>query len=891
MNIKMNVKLMKLDGKMLDGANYNLRLTYKEAMKKQVVIAFSESQVIDWIYELRGTTFEDASARYSELKGLLKQAKGDVKELQKEMHKIIYLDEIIQVEFNSQREFDKAMKGFKVNGIEYRFLASKGSSTITFIDVRLYDVINERLNGDRDTDVKQFASKLNAYKSLAFSSSSVVTSPKNVIVINDCNVTFRANYLWVDETIEEKDEVVERDVNDGYCFITPELAEQWTKDLNHEGILSAFQIRTLWTKGVLVPVDYKSFCIEHGVTTVVDVWGNEQNILDADVILSESLVKLWSSYKSCDEWLKAIETHKYSWRVSKFSKSPKAGYTNYQQMLPLDLDLDDIDELLNPSIEQLKAVTGEDYVATCLYLNGTHQDENMLLGDKKLATALQIEPKLINDAYLKRRISTMISKTKNDIKLGRMSVNASFQIIVGDITQLLQHLIGIENPKGVLNKYEIYSYHHEEGTVAVASRCPLLVANNLVKVTTRKDMGEWNKYFEHLKDIYVTDGCSLMNESLCGYDFDGDTLQLITEPVFVRNTKDLLPIKCAGIGGTKEVIKDDKSLIKASRMMCGKSIPMIGAVINDASKMFSVMSRFEVGSKEHEEMNNRLIQMVKISQSVIDAKKSGRYFETPKHWVSTDACKQMFTGEELEFNLKLVADKRPYFFIHNYDKDKKDYKHFENMVDMYSVTHWNLTGKQLLNMSEDELTDEQKEYLDYATKKYCTLSINDDSTMWVLTNRAEDRLKEVNMSLKGKDTKDLLKIDNVKVTKDIMNQIEVVYNRHIDKVRYVTNSIKHGLIDREEKTKLINSEVEALQEEVLNELLLIADKEVICNALIEITYKKGSSCSLVWDLFGDLIIENLLATHNHEMNIIVEDENGTEFKGKKYSTQLVKIEK
>ena len=114
----------------------------------------------------------------------------------------------------------------------------------------------------------------------------------------------------------------------------------------------------------------------------------------------------------------------------------------------------------------------------------------------------------------------MISKTKNDIKLGRMSVNASFQIIVGDITQLLQHLIGIENPKGILNKYEIYSYHHEEGTVAVASRCPLLVANNLLTVTTRKDMGEWNKYFEYLKDIYVTDGCSLINESLCGFDFD-----------------------------------------------------------------------------------------------------------------------------------------------------------------------------------------------------------------------------------------------------------------------------------------------------------------------------------------------------------------------------------
>ena len=325
--------------------------------------------------------------------------------------------------------------------------------------------------------------------------------------------------------------------------------------------------------------------------------------------------------------------------------------------------------------------------------------------------------------------------------------------------------------------------------------------------------------------------------------------------------------------------------------MCGKSIPMIGAVINDASKMFSVMSRFEVGSAEYEEMNNRLIQMVKISQSVIDAKKSGNYFKTPQHWVSADACRQMFTGEELEFNLKLVADKRPYFFIHNYDKDKKGYRNFENMVDMYSVTHWNLTGKQLLNMSEDELTDEQKDYLDYATKKYCELSINDGSTMWVLTNRAEEKLKEINMSLKGVNTKDLLKSD-IKVTKDIMNQIEVVYNRYVDKLKYVTKTIKDGLIDREEKSKLKNSMMEELQHEVLIEFLQIADREIICNALIEITYKNKSNCSLVWDLFGDVIINNLLERHNYEMNVIVEDVNGEhEFKNKTYSVQTVQIQK
>ena len=876
----MNVNLYKVDGKILRDANWNLKLDFKKAMDKDFIIAFSSSQVIDWIYELRGTTYRQASETYSELKGLLKQGKGNPKELRNQMHELNFIDELIQVEFSSKSDFNRAVQGLKVNGISYKYLSSKGSNVITFIKEDLYDIISKRLNADRDVNVKQYPSKLNAYKSLAFSTSEVVTTPNKVIVIPDCNVQFQAEYLWVDEDVEYKNEIVERDVNDGYCFISPELAEQWTKDLNHEGILSAFQIRTLWAKGVLVPVDYKTFCIEYGVTTVVDVWGNEQNILDADIILSESLVKLWNSYSSCEDWLNAIDKHNYSWRVSKYSHKHKFGYTNYQQMLPLDLDINDIDELLQPSINHLKAINTGDYVSTCLYLNG-NQTESML-GDKSLSTALQIEPALLNDSYLKRRVNGMISKTKNDIKLGRMSVDASFQIIVGDVVQLLQHLVGVENPKGVLGKYEIYSTKHKNGTVAVASRCPLLVANNLVKVTTRNDMGKYQHYFQYLNDIYVVDGCSLLNESLCGFDFDGDTLQLITEDVIVRNTKNLLPIKCAGISGKKEVIKDDKPLITASGLMCGKSIPQIGAVINDASKMFSVMGRYEVGSKEYEEMNNRLIQMVKISQSVIDAKKSGNYFKTPKHWVSADACKEIFTGEELEFNLKLVADKRPYFFIHNYDKDKKEFQQFKEFVNVRSLAHWHITADELLSIDKDTLTEEQRQFLDYASARYCKLSLNDGSTMWKLTNRADERLREVRTTKNGINTKNLLKSD-IKVDTDIMRKVKTIYNRYNTNLRNINKTVADSLMERQDKIKNKTNLIEELQMNILAELLQVADKETVCNALIDITYDNNYSCSLVWDLFGDVIINNLLE-RNGKINLIEEDINGEHYyKGKSYS--------
>ena len=197
---------------------------------------------------------------------------------------------------------------------------------------------------------------------------------------------------------------------------------------------------------------------------------------------------------------------------------------NYQELLPLNISNDDVRELLAPSIEHIKQISGNDYESMLLYLNGVTNMSGAVQRDciNNFASALAIEPRLMNDKFLLATVSNMISKRRNGIKLGEIQVDAlsSYQIIVSDPTQLLQHLIGIENPKGVLNKYEVYSANHEEGTVAVASRAPLLVANNLIKITTRKDMNNYNKYFEYLQDVYAVDGCSLINESLCGFDMD-----------------------------------------------------------------------------------------------------------------------------------------------------------------------------------------------------------------------------------------------------------------------------------------------------------------------------------------------------------------------------------
>lgn len=900
----LNMKLFKVESKFLKNNKWDAQLSYSEAEQLGYVIAFSQSQVSDWIYELRGTSYNEVVEKVSTLKRKAKTKEGNIKEIKKQILDYIFLDELIQVDFSSAKDFDRATKGFKVNGIEYKYLTSKGSSTITFIREDLYDVIAGRLNANRDVvNVKQFASKLSAYKSLSFTSSVPVTSPKNVIVIKDCEVEFQAEYLWVGESIEYRNEMVTRDINDGCYFISPELAEQWSKDLGLEKIASAYQVRNLWTKGILFPVDYKKYCVEHGVTTITDVWGTERNILEADVILGESMVKLWSAYDSMESWLDASVSNGYVWRVGKyahFNQASKWGYTNYQIFLPMQMNSEEVEELLQPNIEYLEDVTCGDYVSTCLYLHGrSHTEESIkrMFSDNDrvedaLGKALMIEPKLLANKSLQYKIKRMLIKTRNDIKLGRLSTNASLCIIVSDPIQLLEHLCGVKNPKGVLKKGEVYSKFHVENGYkeAIAQRNPMLISNNLIKVSIREIDEEYAEYFKYLDDVICVNGVDLMNESLCGFDLDGDTICLHTDEVMLRHKQEL-PVKCAGISGQKVVVDGDEECIKMARLACGNTIPQIGSIINIASNMYSVRSQFAEGTREYEEMTNRLIHMQKISQSVIDAKKAGTFFETPSHWYKRD--EKYFADmseEERAFNLQLVADKKPYFFRYNYDKLNENYKDFLYRLNIRTVAHWNVTAEEFLEL--DDYTEEQIKLLEYLGEK-CNINLNDNNTMYKITKKAEQMLDGIIYNKEKGDVEDLLKSGEYK-KEDYLNlmpkfeQILAEYSREVKKIYSVKT-----ILEKREREQIISEQIEELKLEILHKILVITDfnEKLACDVLIDVTEDTGTESMLLWELFGKVIIDNLLNKNGHKANLIVEDEEGMyNFKGRAYSIKKVEIE-
>jgi hypothetical protein len=907
-----NVKLLKLSSKDLNDSGWNFEIDYNKALNRGYVIALAPSQTIKWIYEKRGVDIDTIGKVVGELK---KQDKHN------EVNELLFMHEIVQVDFTCKGHLNKMLKKGLTVTIEmndkkttrkYKYLVSKGGTVLTFIEEDLYEEISGKLNADRNIQTKVHAAKLSAYKSLAFTSSRPVTAPKNIIVIKDCEVQFQADYLWVGETedtIQHRNEIVTRDICDGCCLIDPQLAEQWSKELDLSKTASAYQVRYLWTKGILFPVDFKKYCIEHEVYTIKDVWGTERNILMADVILNESMVKLWNAYESMEHWLECANKYGYGWRVGKYSKEDKWGNSNYQQLLPMDLTEDDCREFIQPQIELLDKITCGDYASTYLYLNGTQTTVNSIASrfnediDTQLATALMIEPKLLDDKFLKAKINSNLRKTRDDMRVGHCWVDSNYQIIVSDPIQLLEHLCGVKNPKGVLKAGEIYSKKHMDKGIkeVLAFRAPMLIENNIVKVNIPQIDEEYAEYFKYLDDVYCVNGNDLMNESLCGFDLDGDTLQLLDNEVWLRNYKSFLPVKCAGVPSSKTTITNDDQLLEVASIMLGNSVPNIGSVINIFSQLYTVRGQFNKDSKDEEErkkyeiLTKRLLCGQCISQATIDAKKSGVFFEVPKHWYQLDACKEL---DDREFQESICATQKPYFFIHNYVELNSDYIEWEKKVNIRTSAHWNMSASDFLKMNVEDMSEEQLKFYNFIETS-CPININDKSTMKTFTDVVDEELKRINKMgkvRKTEDTRNLLKYDGVDVDKNTLDEVQKLFNKYADDNRsqvYETRNSMALTVGEDEKYKIVQAmkeEQKRLAEKFKKDILKKCNKDikVAVNSLIEVTYNSKKTGALLWNTFGDLLIELLLKKRNYTVNAVVADINGDiEYKGKRYRVETV----
>ena len=536
--------ILKIHTGRLKKSKWKIKLTVDEARRNQELIALADSQVLRFIDQING--LENNEEKVHEVKKELKELRDNpekhntykqIKNKQDELDKLLFKKDYVCVVIDSDKDYDIVYKeGFYINNVKYRrLLATTGgvkNSTVVFVNDEIYPELIRRIHNDRDMN-KEFAPpKLEAYMALSCSASTPVSMPKGIAVVNDCFTKFKEDIIYlsykekydIEPCMEEiNDYEFELNGSDGFGLGHPDLMKRWSKDLHLDYLMSACVIRNSFCKGVTACFDFREVGRDLGVETITDVWGNVHNINDIELILTESMLKLWSSYSSIDDYLEKCEKNGYTFSVTKAAvkELENERNMNYQFLQGYNLADNELEELINPTVKEIRDIVGGDYSKLLLYLKGTGMTEKTAsnLG-KDFTDALMIDKRMLNDPFVKSKVNNMIKKRIDDAKIGVLSVRGAYSIVIGDPYALCEHMFGFE-PVGLLKEEEVYSeyWSNHSAKEICCYRAPQTVSNNIRKmnVVSNKKMKKYYRYLHSIMVLNVHDStCAAMN----GMDFD-----------------------------------------------------------------------------------------------------------------------------------------------------------------------------------------------------------------------------------------------------------------------------------------------------------------------------------------------------------------------------------
>ena len=165
---------------------------------------------------------------------------------------------------------------------------------------------------------------------------------------------------------------IDLDDSDGYGLAMPQLMKRWGEEIGEDFLLPGCVIRNAFCKGAVFPIDFQKFAKDHNISEVIDVWGHSHNIFEIELVLTESMLKLWDSYTSIDDYLNNCQENHYSFAITKSSEEELENVRtmNYQFLQSYDFTDEEIDELIAPTVNEIQDILQDDYKKKILYTKG-----------------------------------------------------------------------------------------------------------------------------------------------------------------------------------------------------------------------------------------------------------------------------------------------------------------------------------------------------------------------------------------------------------------------------------------------------------------------------------------------------------------------------------------
>lgn len=844
-------QVLKINSGRLHDSNYNLTLTYEQAIINEEIIGLGSSQLLRIIRK---------ECNYPD--------------------NVFFMKEIVSVVIEHKYHYNEIKHhGFTINGIKYtRFVCSAANartSTVFFIREELHDKIFNIMCCGIDPIKKELSlAKWNAYFALNASSSYPIREPR-VAVIKDHTTTIDSIFEFANgyQSIETKEMKIENYPNwDGMGLMSNEFANVISEDLDLGYIPSVAIIRNTFIKGALATMDFKMFDKEimQGNGIIVDLWGDKHKLSELDVILTASQFKMFEHYKNWEEYLNAEHKFNLGWGVTRVSYSEDDSYTftNYQFLQVLDLKQDeDIKGLCQPTIDWIRDVAGCDVNKAILYLCGTEGKLDINSLNDYLLKSLLYNHKLIEDGYIRHRILRSLNKKIRQAYAGKLIVNGNFSFMLCDPFGLLEYACGLE-PKGILKAKEYYNDFWNQRNVSTISVCrsPLtwMSENNVVSLTNNELVNKWFKYLRSSSTILNMYGVDtfIMSDS----DFDGDIVFTTDNEYFIKgkSKKYLYPI-------TWEKVKTPKSKLTLKKLYDVDMLSFgtrIGFITNCSTYWYSLLSEYQESDKEYTELIRRL-KFCRVAQgNEIDKTKGLCVDPFPKEWYQD-------TGED---NLKLLATKKPYFQKYIYPALNQKYKDMLENLDMVSRIDYDV------NLEDNH----DKKFLDF--KKASLPLLDNDSIMNRICHYLEKEIEEFKTESKYQNQQiiDYVLIDTDReIKKEYTDFFTQCYKRYKEYLKFLRNS--KGKVSREIKNEN-KIKFDIYCNDIKKEVFKVIPNPIdVANLAVWIAYGHQSNDwkNFIWDVFGKEIFYNVLKNTPYaqeNLQLPIKDINGDiEYLGSKYS--------
>lgn len=914
--------------RILKSKKKNLIITPQEARLNDEIISLADSNVLRAIDELNGVdrvavankigSFRAEIGKLRELSDNKASARRRIGELYGELDKLQLKTDYLMVVMDKPSDFDKINQGFSVNGVEYQRLVGTPNgvkkSTVVYCPVinangvRVHEELDKRMNGGRWLEQELVPAKFEAYKALACSASVPVSLPKDILVVDDFVLKFTDNFIQL-ENDDKSDEPVmiekrgefELNSSDGFGLMCPALAERWSEELGLDYTAGGMCIRNLFCKGMVYAFDFQEFARRYYYDdTIADIWGDLHDVEDIELIIPVSVLKLWNSYSSLSHYLEMCEKYHHGFSVTKVCEKELENERtlNYQFIQSYDLTDDEIKELVQPTVDEIKETICGDVDKTLLFLRGACGKNYDFDADTNyLAKAIMIDPRVAKDPYAVSTVYNMIKKRIDDLKIGVLKVHGNYTVISGDPFAFCQSIFECDVPdeeKGLLRAGEMYSRYWVDdsggsGKKVVCFRAPMSCHNNIraMNVVRNEDIDFWYRYMNTVNIINCHDSFYAAEN---GADNDGDAILTTDNEILLRNTRTVPAIVCVQRKAEKCVITEER-LALSNKNSFGDEI---GAVTNRVTAMYDVMTRFEKGSPQWKCLEYRIMCGQLFQQDVIDRCKGIVAKPMPKMWYDIHSVVPKdddddYTAKRKESNKEIIADKKPYFMIYVYPQLKREVKKFMKNAEESCWETFNITLDELLN--NQCRTDKQEEFVKWYYKKFPVS--NDNGVMNRLCHYVEREfdgyVSGVNIKNKNYPYRSLLtseRFGSGYIGKENIDRIKELVSLYKKFMNSISVTVHKERVDPKE----LNNKKDALDEWFKRECdTACISEEWQCDILLKLCYTSDESKRFVWKMCGKQIIQNLLKKNKRYSYFVKDNSGDVVYGGVQYKKNVVHL--